>query len=115
MFQGTHPLLGYEVPRTVNTQNSYDLRVRAFSANPKVASDWVEVTPSPLTLAPGNQRLTASWTTPGDTYELQYKESDAPDRKSVTGADPALGWVNYVHRLSAKPVSCWTSGGKARS
>ena len=99
VFQGTHPLLGYEIPRTVNTQNSYDLRVRAFSANPKVASDWVEVTSTPLTLVPGDGRLTASWTAPGDTYELQYKETDAPDRKSATGADPALGWINHAQRL----------------
>ena len=75
------------------------MRIRAFSANPKVRSDWVEVTSTPLTLVPGDKRLTASWTTAGDTYELQYKETDAPDRKSVTGADPALGWVNHAQRL----------------
>ena len=43
VFQGTHPLLGHD-PRTIDTRNSYDLRVRAFSANPKATGDWVEVT-----------------------------------------------------------------------
>ena len=37
-------------------------------------------TPAAPTLVPGDGRLTASWTTAGDTYELQYKETSAPDR-----------------------------------
>ena len=98
VLSGTQRLEGRS-NRVIDTRNSYDLRVRAFSANPKATGDWVEVTSSPLTLVPGDGRLTASWTTPGDTYQLQYKESDAPDRASVTGGDPALGWVYHEHRL----------------
>ncbi len=56
--------------------------------------------PAP-TLVPGDQRLTASWSTPGNSYELQYKESDAPDQEDrLTGADPARGWIDYEHRLA---------------
>ena len=93
-FIGYHPTHPY--PTRAQT---LALRIRAVTANPKVPGDWVEVTASPLTLVPGDKRLTASWTTTGDTYELQYKETDAPDRASVTGADPALGWVNHAQRL----------------
>ena len=69
----------------------------SWSDNQQVSLQIGVTAPAPtLTLLPGNQRLAVSWASPDDTYELQYKETDAPDRASFTGADPALGWVEHV-------------------
>ena len=43
VLSGTQRLEGRS-NRVIDTRNSYDLRVRAFSANPKATGDWVEVT-----------------------------------------------------------------------
>ncbi len=79
-----------------------------FNYNP--ATDWtdgLEVSVSLLapprapTVAPGDQRLTVSWWgETGNIFELQYKETSAPDQEDrLTGVDPALGWVNHAQRL----------------
>ena len=58
--------------------------------------------PAQPTLTPGNGRLGVSWTAPFGSfsgYGLQYKETSAPDRWSLTGGDPALGWVNHYQEI----------------
>ena len=58
--------------------------------------------PTGLTLATGDGKLTASWDAPyydGGSpitrYDLEYKESAAPDQAATNG--PATGWVDAGH------------------
>ena len=71
----------------------------SWSDNQQVS---ISISLGQLTVTPGDKRLSVSWVTAGDTYELQYKETDAPDQEDrVTGADPARGWINHVQRLGS--------------
>ena len=68
-----------------------------FAATPAQAQTPTPQAPTVFAVPEG---LDAWWYgESGDTFELQYKETSAPDRASFTGADPALGWVYYEQRL----------------
>ena len=72
--------------------------------------------PEQPTLTPGNGRLGVSWTTPAGSfsgYGLQYKETSAPDRRSLTGGDPALGWVDHFQRLHGDSFVAHVTGNSA--
>ena len=52
--------------------------------------------PSGLSLAAGDQKLTASWTKPAGPvtgYQLRYKETTATALTATTSGDPSTGWV----------------------
>lgn len=72
-------------------------------------------TPAAPFVTGGERVLFVGWLVSGDTFELEYKETSAPDRASLTGGDPALGWAGWMLGGSGAADLCWTSRRKTRS
>ena len=66
--------------------------------------------PTAFQVAAGDANLTVSWQAPADTggsgatltgYDLEYKETSAPDQPAATAGDPSTGWVDAAHAGTA--------------
>ncbi len=66
--------------------------------------------PTAFQVTAGDANLTVSWQAPADTggpgatltgYDLEYKETSAPDQPAATSGDPSTGWVDAAHAGTA--------------